>query len=370
MKQRIVSIGIIGLSLAAWILIPAGAHSAPPPGKGPKPKGDAAGIALSVPTTATTGEAILVRVDPVGGANLSWVSVLTNQGAVGNSKTPPFEFTYTIPQAVTGAFRIGAIAADIPNDTGYTAEAFVQVTTQATLQELTIPPSLFFLGTPIDTALSFSYFGQTRHVQVEGVYSDGVTRDLSSPDTGTTHEPQDSSVIDVQVDGLLKAIGEGTTQVLISNSGLSATLDVESDFVDPNLGDRTGSNGSTKDLHVTYSGPIDLGGTTMPMPSSGSINLPSNSTEIRFLFHNNSGLPQLGAVPDIVEGSLDKRSDANCAVNFTGNEVPTNISPFAVVDGEVILSLPSGGGKCIFLLKIASAGKRDADKLVVNNPVP
>jgi len=360
------ALGLVSLC----VLLSQPLEGAKPVGRGGKPT-PTPGITLTVPASAQAGEAVVITVRPVNGAEVTWVAVNTNHpgegGDVGISHTPPFDFPYTIPVDAIGTLRVVAVGEDSPKDLGYVTEAFIEVVTPATIQAISVPPLANLLG-PVPRF--FNYYKESETVFVEGTYSDGIVRDISSPSAGTTYTAQNPAIVQVLADGSLQAIGQGSTTVLIANGGLSASIDVRVDFVDPNRGNRTGGNGDSVDLALTYSGPIILTSQQFPLSSSGTIALPVNSSQMGLIFHNNSGLLQLGVTPGIVVGSVGGSSARECAVSFTENVMPTDIPPYAVQDGTVVFTLPAGGGKCVFNLKIAEMSSSAADKFTITNPAP
>jgi len=365
----VVGISLCGIAEGAKPDKPGGGGGGKGGGGKPKDEQPAAGIVLFVPATAMSGETIQISVEPTEGIELDWVIVVSSEGdAVGSGESLPFEFDYTIPLDAIGPTTIAATAIDT-NEGFYSVEQSIFVETAASLDALSVS-SVYFGGEPLPKRMTLYHIGDENFVEVQGMFSDGVTRDVSSGDVGTTLSPVEPDIVEIAPNGALRAIGEGETDVIVSNSGISTSLHVTVDFTDPTPGDRTGGNGSESDLLLTYSGPIDLGEQEMAMPASGSIDLPVNVSEIRFAFHNNSALPELGGPSGIVESSFGGGSNANCVVDLIGNEEPPTYAPFHVLDGEVVLSLPIGGGKCVLELNTAGAGKGSADKLVVNNPVP
>lgn len=328
---------------------------------------------LTAPASAQPGDEVVISVRPVNGAEVTWVAVNTNHpgegGDVGISHTPPFDFPYTIPVDAIGTLRVVAVGEDSPKDLGYVTEAFIQVGTPATIQAISVPSLGNLMGQPIPQF--FNYYKETETIySVQGTYSDGIVRDISSPSAGTTYTTQDPTVVQILEDGSLQAVGEGLTTVLISNGGVSASQEVKVDFVDPNQGDRTGGSGDSRDLALTYSGPITLTTQQLPLSSSGTIALPVNSSQMSFAFHNNSGLLQLDVTPGIVIGSLGGGSTRGCAVSFTENVMPTSVPPYAVQNGTVVVTLPNGGGTCLVNLKIAEMSNSAMDKLTIVNPAP
>ncbi|WP_455245878.1 PKD domain-containing protein [Petrachloros mirabilis] len=58
-------------------------------------------------------------------------------------------------------------------------------------------------------------------------FADGVTRNISSPSTGTTYQSSNPKVIKVLTGGMLQITGNGNAVITVSNRGKQAQLDVE-----------------------------------------------------------------------------------------------------------------------------------------------
>ncbi|MEK7415506.1 MAG: hypothetical protein AAB263_19550, partial [Planctomycetota bacterium] len=211
---------ILFLLILLLVLLKAtGAHAASPK--------QAPGITISAPASASVGQTISVTVMPVNGASLAWVFVTTDRGGtVGTKDTTPWSFTYVVPMDVTGSVTLGAVSSDTVTGDPYTASTVVQVGTgSATLTSMALHINTTLQGT-WSKNMFFDYYMETQYVNVEGTYSDGVTRDLSSPASGTVYTPQDTSIVKVLPDGNLQAVGQGATTVTATNSGQSLTINV------------------------------------------------------------------------------------------------------------------------------------------------
>jgi hypothetical protein len=72
----------------------------------------------------------------------------------------------------------------------------------------------------------FSRLTQKRQIYVQGIYSDGVERDLRAAQTGTTYVSSNEKVVTVSADGLAIAVGPGTAQIAVRNGDKKFVLDV------------------------------------------------------------------------------------------------------------------------------------------------
>jgi hypothetical protein len=86
------------------------------------------------------------------------------------------------------------------------------VQTSATVQSLTVDPA----------SVTITSQDATQQLTVTGLFSDGVSRDVSSSALGTKYASADPTIATVGEDGLITAIGRGITTVTVTNG--SATL--------------------------------------------------------------------------------------------------------------------------------------------------
>lgn len=333
-----------------------------------------AGIAISAPASASAGQVISITVMSVNGAAANWIAVVgdrgNSQGCFGSSL--PFTCSYIVPLDVVGTMTLGAMALDTSANAEYEANATLTVGTPVALTSMALRNSTTLQGT-WSKNMFFGYFMETHYATIEGTYADGVTRDLSSPASGTIYTSQDTSIVKVLPDGNLQAVGQGATTVTATNSEQSLTIMVTVDFVDPDSGSRSGGAGTGYDLAITYSNPVTLTpapSTTFNLPYSGAFTLPANATQMTFGFNNNSGLPQLGVARGIANWKLAGGSDSACSVSFADNVLPTDLTPYAVSRGTMTITLPPLGGKCVILTNIAGLPDSQADKWTITNPRP
>jgi len=145
-------------------------------------------VAVSTPPTATQ------------------VLVALSDGPVVVDDTAPFEMDVPIPQQSLGAMTIGALAWDTNGIIG-TATTTVSVTTTATVTTLKVwPDSVLYL-----------IQAETVPFVVHGIFSDGIERDITTNQRGTTYNTTDSSVASIDTAGLLTAKAAGYCSVIVSN---------------------------------------------------------------------------------------------------------------------------------------------------------
>jgi hypothetical protein len=168
-------------------------------------------------TIVRSGQPVVVRVGPSPGEVISSIRIATSEGntevltAAGG--TGAYEGQVRLPMGAVGPELI-LVAASLVD--GRLVSAHVQVEADpGPLQRLVIqqPPSLGFTG-------------QVVQLEVTGVFADGVSRDLTAPETGTLYESSNAAVLGVDPSGLLQARSNGTASVRVRCRGLTATATV------------------------------------------------------------------------------------------------------------------------------------------------
>lgn len=164
-----------------------------------------------------SGQMVTVRVGPSPGEVISSVRIATSEG---NTEGLPvaggsgaYEGQVRLPMRAVGPELI--VAAAILVD-GRLVSTHVQVEADpGPLQRLVIQPP---------PALSFT--GQVVQLEVMGIFADGVSRDLTGPETGTLYETSNAAVLGVDPSGLLQARSNGTASVRVRCRGMAATATV------------------------------------------------------------------------------------------------------------------------------------------------
>lgn len=165
-------------------------------------------------TIVRSGEFVTVRVGPSAGESITSVRIATAEGNTEASAVAGmpgvFEGQVRVPLGAVGPELI-LVAADL--SAGRLASTHVQVDADpGLLRRLVIlqPPALTFTG-------------QVIQLEVKGIFADGVTRDLTSPETGTQYETSNATVLAVDSAGLLQARSNGTASIRVRCRGLTAT---------------------------------------------------------------------------------------------------------------------------------------------------
>ncbi|MCP9451246.1 MAG: PKD domain-containing protein [Nitrospira sp.] len=148
-------------------------------------------------------------------------------------RDPPFGGPLLVPHDGIGPMRLLAVA-EISRGRLSSRSIFDEIV-------VTVEPtaSLLAIDFETDKPLQLGRAGQSSafgHVDslgkifelpVVGEFSDGVTRRISRPETGTTYESSNPAVITILPGGLLQITGNGKTTITVSNRGRYAQLDVD-----------------------------------------------------------------------------------------------------------------------------------------------
>jgi hypothetical protein len=160
------------------------------------------------------GSLITVRVVPSGFVpqEISATMQQSSASKVGS----PYELQLRVPGDALGPVRLVATAFDAVGRSAASTDIGVRVITAATLQDLRVltqDPVLFGAGS-------------RRQLLVQGRYSDGVTRDLSSSGLGTEYVSVDDSIASVSADGLITGGAPGTTTIVVRNGAVQDSVTV------------------------------------------------------------------------------------------------------------------------------------------------
>ena len=165
------------------------------------------------------GAMITVKVAPSGGEQLGQVAFATSDG-VTTAAPGVFEAAVRVPIDAVGPEVMIAQATLVGG--GFDVEVLQLTADPGPLVELSV-----------SSPSGLSVIGQIFALQVTGLFKDGVTRDLTHPDRGTTYQSSNDSVLGVDPTGLIQARSHGTAQLLVSSRGLAKTATVHVDVPSP-----------------------------------------------------------------------------------------------------------------------------------------
>ena len=183
----------------------------------PRPASAIVILAPAEHASVAPGAMVTVRVGPSPGESLESVAVglaTATQTATPLATQPDtFEASVVVPPGSVGPDFILALAT---LTSGTTRLEFIEINVEpGRMRQLlvTAPPTM-------------STVGQIYVMDVRGLFEDGVIRDVTNPDRGTTYASSDSQVVGVDPSGLLQARANGTALVRVTNRGVTATASV------------------------------------------------------------------------------------------------------------------------------------------------
>jgi hypothetical protein len=135
-----------------------------------------------------------------------------------------------VPTNFLGPLTITAIALD-GNGNYDVKESVVSILPGAnlTLKSISVNPFA------VETNLSFSQIEIPQDLEVIGNYSDGIARDITLGGAGTTYSSSDSAVAVVDIDGHIRAAGNGSAQIKVVNAGHTAQVGVQVRLLPPTI---------------------------------------------------------------------------------------------------------------------------------------
>jgi len=149
-----------------------------------------------------------------------------------SDQNPPFGGPLLVPKDGIGPMRLLAVA-EISRGRLGTRSVFDEI-----LVQVEPTASLTTIDFETDKPLQLGRAGQSSafgHVDsmgkifelpVVGEFSDGITRRISTPASGTSYKSSNDKVLKVLKDGLLQIVGNGKTVLAVTNRGKHASLDV------------------------------------------------------------------------------------------------------------------------------------------------
>ena len=168
---------------------------------------------------------------------------------------PPFGGPLNVPHDTVGPMRLLAVA-EISRGRLGTRSVFDEVIVQ-----VAPPAALTTIDFETEKPLQLGRAGQSSafgHVDSLGKifelpviadFSDGITRRISTPSSGTSYQSSSQNVIQVLPGGLLQIVGNGKATITVANRGKQASLDVDVNVNDepnePPIAD-AGTNKSVK----------------------------------------------------------------------------------------------------------------------------
>lgn len=164
-------------------------------------------------TVVTPGQALTVTVAPSPGETISRVAFATSDEVI-ELPVGTLQAVVTIPRDAVGPEFIVAYAT-LAN--GLASVAYVELSVapgRLDALDVSAPSALFQIG-------------EVQQIEVSGRFADGVRRDLTHPDRGTTYQSTNPAVLGVHETGVLQARTRGTAQIVVTSHGRSRVVTVE-----------------------------------------------------------------------------------------------------------------------------------------------
>lgn len=161
-------------------------------------------------------------------------SIVAPVAMVGSAEQdPPFGGSLPVPQDRIGPMRLLAVA-EVSRGRLGTRSVFDEV-----IVTIEPPAALTAIDFETDKPLQLGRAGQSSafgHVDSLGKvfelpvvadFADGVTRRISSPNSGTAYESSNPKVIKLLPGGLLQIVGNGKATITVTNRGKQGSLDID-----------------------------------------------------------------------------------------------------------------------------------------------
>src|SRR5271165_610805 len=132
------------------------------------------------------------------------------QGTNYNGST--FQASFKIPESFAGPLTISpaVIGTDQTPVEGQSVTIIVRSSNAP--ERISLTQATFMMRAP----------GATENIYVQGMYSNGIERDLTSSTTGTAYRSSDTGIVRVSADGNVRATGFGIAIVSVVNAGRKA----------------------------------------------------------------------------------------------------------------------------------------------------
>ncbi|MCP3101098.1 choice-of-anchor A family protein [Myxococcus sp. K15C18031901] len=166
-------------------------------------------------TQVTPGGYVTVAVAGTGGFAPQTVGIIGG-GRATILEAGPFTTQFQIPVEALGSVTFSAFGIDAQGQTLYAPKVTLPVVTSAQLKTLEVLNGDATLSGP----------GATRKLVVHGVYSDGVTRDVSSATLGTRYSTSNTGIATITADGTLTGVAPGMATVMVLNGTVLTSITV------------------------------------------------------------------------------------------------------------------------------------------------
>ena len=131
-----------------------------------------------------------------------------------------------IPEEKTGVITFTVMAYDkLGKKIKLSRKLLVKLPPNVVLQSIIVDDYKTLFKLPLGSPLDMQRI-ESRQLHVDGMYSDGVERDLTLSSSGTTYTSSNEQIVTVSPDGKMTAQGIGTAKITVRNGQHSAVVDV------------------------------------------------------------------------------------------------------------------------------------------------
>ncbi|MFA5144025.1 MAG: hypothetical protein WC522_07680 [Candidatus Omnitrophota bacterium] len=185
----------------------------------------APGIKITKPANGSTvnpGQTIVIRVESVDGFKITEGDIAVSKFFYKSFSTLPIDFNVTISKEAVGTLLVTVMVDGMPgNFSGDKITLKVQQT--ATLESIKMDQDDIWVDVDWDGNINSKGKHSGSLVSVDGIYSDGVTRDITY-DSGTSYTSSDSSIVSVNEKGDYEVYKVGNASITVANSGVSKVI--------------------------------------------------------------------------------------------------------------------------------------------------
>ncbi|QAT84875.1 hypothetical protein EJ065_3312 [Corallococcus coralloides] len=166
-------------------------------------------------TVVSPGGTVTVSVAGAGGFQPETVLILS-EGSASILESGPFTTPFRIPAQALGTLELAAFGIDSQGRMVSSARIPLTVSSSARLSSIQVLNGDATLRGP----------GAKRKLVVDGRYTDGVTRDISSPARGTLYSVSNTNIATITADGTLTGVSKGMATVMVRNGTVLTSITV------------------------------------------------------------------------------------------------------------------------------------------------
>ena len=166
-------------------------------------------------TVVSPGQVVNLTFNVTGGVPAGQGMFSLNGALYPMSGPPPYTLPFTVPTGRAGVIKVAAFAFGSQN---YAAATSLTVLPTQAQTQLTATPS----------SLNLTLQGSSLPLTVTGSYAGGSQIDLTAAEAGTTYATRsgNNKILSVSTAGIVTANATGQDTVVVSNSGLTATVPI------------------------------------------------------------------------------------------------------------------------------------------------